>query len=285
MTVGGPADTVSSTEHPRLHYQVVDNAADAGHHRIAFLHGLFGQGRNWTTIARRLSDDYSSALIDLPNHGRSDWTSTVSYPAQADQVAALLTAIAQDARWTLVGHSMGGKIAMALALRHPQLVHQLCVVDIAPVGYPVQREFTSYVQAMRSLDLTTLASREAADSQLADQVPNATVRAFLLQNLRRAGNGWRWQMNLQLLGDQLDTLGGWPALATDPYPGPTLWVAGTESRYVLPEFAPAMRALFPHVRTVRVKGAGHWVHAEQPEAFVHVLRTALSTAGRNHPAP
>lgn len=275
MTTDDSAD--SSTEHPQLYYKLVDNDPAARHGRIAFLHGLFGQGRNWTTIARWLADDYSSALIDLPNHGRSDWTSSLSYPAQADQVAELLTAIDKDERWTLVGHSMGGKVAMALALRHPRLVKQLCVVDIAPVDYPAQREFHSYVQAMRSLDLTNLDSREAADSQLASRVPRATVRAFLLQNLRRAGEGWRWQMNLQLLGDELDTLGRWPTLSVDPYPGPALWVAGSESDYIRPEYAPAMRALFPQVRTVRVKGAGHWVHSEQPEAFVHVLRTALSS--------
>lgn len=274
MTNDGARSDASTTT-PRLHYSVLDHNQAAQHPRIAFLHGLFGQGRNWTTIARRLADDYSSTLIDLPNHGRSDWTSTVSYPAQADQVAKLLTALGGSDDWTLVGHSMGGKIAMALALRHPALVARLCVVDMSPVDYPVQTEFADYVQAMRSIDLTTLSSREAADEQLSTGVPDPNVRAFLLQNLRHAGSGWRWQMNLQLLGDQLSTLGGWPHLDAEPFPGPTLWIAGANSGYVRPEYAPAMRALFPQTRTVRIKGAGHWVHSERPETFLNVLRTNL----------
>lgn len=274
MTADSPGQH-PKTAHPQLHYTLVDHDPAANHPRVAFLHGLFGQGRNWMTIARRLADGYASALIDLPNHGRSDWTSTVSYPTQADQVAALLSTLDENNGWTLVGHSMGGKIAMTLALRYPKLVQWLCVVDMAPVAYPVQREFAGYVDAMLSLDLDTLPSRETADEQLANGVPDPNVRGFLLQNLRRAGTGWRWQMNLSLLGDQLQTLGGWPDMNPEPYTGPTLWIAGANSNYVLPAYATAMRALFPQTRTVRVKGAGHWVHSEQPETFLQVLRTNL----------
>jgi pimeloyl-ACP methyl ester carboxylesterase len=258
---------------PQLYYRTLDQAPQADHPRIAFLHGLFGQGRNWTTIGRRLSDRYAVTLIDLPNHGHSAWTSQMDYPQQADQVAALLADLGDD--WTVVGHSMGGKIAMALALRHRRLVQRLCVVDIAPVDYPGQREFSGYVRAMRSLDLDTLPSREAADQQLRPAVPSPTVRAFLLQNLRRDGDHWRWQMNLATIGDRLETLGHWPQPDTEPYPGPTLWIAGAESDYIRREYEPAMRALFPHLRTARVKGAGHWVHSEQPETFLQVLRTNL----------
>ncbi len=258
---------------PQLYYRTLDEAPQDHHPRIAFLHGLFGQGRNWTTIARRLSDRYATTLIDLPNHGRSDWTSQIGYPEQADQVAALLTDLGDD--WTLVGHSMGGKVAMALALRRPQVVQRLCVVDIAPIDYPGQREFAGYVRAMRSLDLATLPSRDAADEQLRAAVPSPTVRAFLLQNLRRDGDRWRWQMNLQTIGDDLETFGHWPKLDTEPYPGPTLWIGGADSDYVRREYEPAMRALFPRLRTAWVKGAGHWVHSEQPGRFLQVLRTNL----------
>lgn len=273
MTID-PTRRGTVTEHPRLHYITQDDQP-GDHHRIAFLHGLFGQGRNWNTIARRLSDRYAVTLVDLPNHGRSDWTSRLSYPDQADQVADLMAQLGGEDQWTLVGHSMGGKIAMALALRRPELLQRLCVVDIAPVTYPAQRDFTGYIDAMRSLDLATLPSREAADQQLASAVPSPTIRAFLLQNLRRDGSGWRWQMNLRLLGDHLDALGGWPELEAAPYPGPTLWIAGAESGYIRSDDEPIMRGYFPQLRTVRVKGAGHWVHSEQPETFRQVLDAFL----------
>jgi esterase len=146
------------------------------------------------------------------------------------------------------------------------------VVDIAPVRYAGLSSFADYVRGMRALDLDALDGRATADRELTASVPDPVVRSFLLQNLRREGSGWRWQMNLQLLGDRLDDLADWPDLHAEPYPGPTLWLAGAESGYVTAENAPAMRALFPRVQLVTVKKAGHWVHAEQPEVFVSALR-------------
>ena len=109
-------------------------------------------------------------------------------------------------------------------------------------------------------------------------MPEPAIRGFLLQNLRRdhpPAGGWRWQMNLALLGDHLADMGGWPDLDAEPYPGPVLWLAGAESRYVRPEYAPAMRALFPRVQLVTVKDAGHWLHSDQPEVFLAIMRRFL----------
>ncbi|MGY4720414.1 alpha/beta fold hydrolase [Naumannella huperziae] len=245
----------------------------AGEPDVAFAHGLFGQGKNWTQIAKALTPGHTSLLVDMPDHGRSPWTELVDYPGYADLVAETL---APHAPLDLVGHSMGGKIAMQVALRRPELVRRLVVVDIAPADYRGLSAFGDYVAAMRAIDLAALPDREAADEALRDGVPDPVVRGFLLQNLRRASapENWRWQMNLGLLGDQLDRLGEWPA--TDAtFDGPVLWVAGAESDYVRPEHREAMRALFPRVRSVRVKGAGHWVHSEQPDAFVRTLRAFL----------
>lgn len=263
-----------------LHHSDLDQDPDAGHPRVAFCHGLFGQGRNWTTVAKPLSDRYAVTLIDMPNHGRSDWTDSVDYRQVADLVADFLREHGEDDRWSLVGHSMGGKIAMMIALRHPDLVQRLCVVDIAPIDYQGRGEFDRYVRAMRGLDLSTLGGREQADEQLAGEITNPTVRGFLLQNLRRptagsTGEGWRWQMNLQLLGDHLQDLSDWPDPGGQPYTGPTLWVAGAKSDYIRDQDLPAMRELFPQVRRIRVKGAGHWVHSEQPEIFGQVLEAFL----------
>nr|WP_231747637.1 alpha/beta fold hydrolase [Auraticoccus cholistanensis] len=248
--------------------------------RVVFCHGLFGQGRNWTQVGRALTDRHRVLLVDLPNHGRSAWTERVDYLDMADAVAGLLDPADPVA---LVGHSMGGKVAMALALRHPALVERLCVVDVAPVSYPSMSTFAGYVRAMRAVDLDALTSREDADAALREAVPDPVVRGFLLQNLRRerrpgGGDGWRWQMNLQALGDQLEALRQFPAeqlAQAEPFAGPTAWVAGEHSDYVLPEHEETMRGWFPRTRLVTVKGAGHWVHSEQPEVFQAVLRRFL----------
>lgn len=245
--------------------------------RVLFCHGLFGQGRNWNNIARSLSDTYRVTAVDLPNHGRSAWTSRVDYLEMAEQLAEL---VAADDPVALVGHSMGGKVAMALSLRRPELVERLCVVDMAPVHYDSAREFGRYIAAMQAMDLSAIKTREEAEAALAQAAPDPGVRAFLLQNLRREGTGWRWQANLEVIGRDLGALSDWPAelAAAAPYEGPVLWVAGQNSRYITDDAAPTMRRSFPRVQKVTIKGAGHWVHSDQPETFLSVLRAFLTQA-------
>ncbi len=242
--------------------------------RVVFCHGLFGQGRNWTQAAKALSAEHRVLLLDMPNHGRSPWTETFDYLELADLVAAELG----DEPVALVGHSMGGKIAMCLALRHPELVERLAVVDVAPVAYPSGREFVGYIETMQGLDLAALESRSEAEDALREAVPNPVVRSFLLQNLRRGDDGWHWQVNLDLLGDSMPGLTGWPAeaLGEATYDGPVLWVGGADSDYIADEHAEEMDRRFPRNRRVLVKGAGHWVHSEQPEVFLEVLRRFLA---------
>jgi pimeloyl-ACP methyl ester carboxylesterase len=243
---------------------------------IVFCHGLFGQGRNWTAIAKALADGHRTLLVDLPHHGRSSWSESFDYVDVADQLADLLDdRFGRDDPVTLVGHSMGGKAAMVTALRSPALVQRLCVVDIAPVDYGGSDEFAGYVEAMQALDLGSLQRRADADEALRPAVPNRTVRDFLLQNLRHESGGWRWQVNLEVLGRDLDALSGWPADSLDglaPFEGPVLWMAGGDSGYVRSEHDAEMRRLFPHTRKIVVKGAGHWVHAQRPDVVVEALR-------------
>lgn len=245
--------------------------------RVVFCHGLFGQGRNWTHIARSLADAYRVTLLDLPNHGRSAWTDRIDYLQMADAVAALAS---EDDPIALVGHSLGGKVAMALALRHPDVVAKLCVVDIAPAAHSSGSEFRRYIDAMQQMDLATIHNRQDAEDALTEAVPDASVRAFLLQNLRRDGASWRWQANLDLLGRDLETIAGWPAALRDaePYRGPVLWLAGANSDYITEDDAPVMRKLFPRVHKISIKGAGHWVHADQPEIFLNVVRGFLAAS-------
>ncbi|WP_199286661.1 alpha/beta fold hydrolase [Nocardioides houyundeii] len=241
---------------------------------VVFCHGLFGQGRNWTQIAKALPD-HRVLLVDLPNHGRSAWTEDLDLIEDAHRLADVLG----PEPVTLVGHSMGGKVAMLTALLHPERVSRLCVVDVSPVSYRHTSEFAAYIAAMQAIDLTLLERRDDADRQLREAVPNPTVRGFLLQNLRREDDGWRWQINLATLGEQLAEIGGWPEeglAGVAPYDGPVLWIAGADSAYVLDEYAPAMESLFPRVRRVTIKNAGHWVHSEQPETFIAVLKRFLT---------
>jgi pimeloyl-ACP methyl ester carboxylesterase len=252
---------------------------------VVFCHGLFGQGRNWTQIGKALATEHRVLLVDLPHHGRSPWAGHFDFLDIADQLAGLLDA---SDPVTLVGHSMGGKVAMVAALTHPDVVERLCVVDVAPVAYTDAGEFDRYVAAMSGLDLASLETRDEADGRLAGEIPDPVVRSFLLQNLRRDGESWRWQLNLRVLGDDLDAIRGWPEDAVsgrDPYPGPVLWVAGERSGYVRDDHARAMERWFPRRRLVTVKGAGHWVHSEKPAVLVEVLRRFLPTAAPSGQTP
>lgn len=250
--------------------------------RIAFLHGLFGQGRNWMSVAKALAGpDHTGAralLVDLPNHGRSPWTQEFSFADYAQQVVDTLAAQAPGERWTLVGHSLGGKTAMYAALAHPQIIERLAVVDIAPKTYGHLHRFAEYVRAMKDLPLEEIHTRAEADRAFASAEPSPAVRAFLLQNLRRDKGHWRWQANLDLvLADAARgaeaRMGSWPddAAAYSPYDGPVLLLAGDESPYVEEGDADAMRELFPKTVQLTIKGAGHWTHTDAPEVVIEAL--------------
>ena len=246
--------------------------------RVVFLHGLFGQGRNFTQVAAALRPELRSVLVDLPNHGRSAWTDTVDYVDVADVVAHWLRDhLGDDGPAHVVGHSMGGKVAMVLALRHPDLVDRLVVVDIAPASSEGAGEFEHLLDSLADLDLEALERRGDADDLLASAIDDERVRGFLLQNLRSARSGFHWQANLALLRRELEVIGDFPDLEAT-FDHPVLWVAGERSDYVQPQHAATMRRLFPRTRSVTIKGAGHWVHSEQPEAFVSTLRAFLLAA-------
>ncbi|MGY2080689.1 alpha/beta fold hydrolase [Modestobacter sp. SYSU DS0657] len=260
--------------------------------RVVFVHGLFGQGRNWTTIAKALADDgHRVTLLDLPNHGHSPWTDRVDYGDMAEFVAAELALLGEPV--TLVGHSMGGKVAMQLALRWPELLRALVVVDIAPVDYPETggrtddpdeeaSAFAAFIAAMQAVDVDALETREDADRALRDAVPSTMVRGFLLQSLVRDGQeGWKWRLNLETLARDLGELRRFPEPEPGAtYDGPVLWIAGANSHYVLDDDRPRMDELFPSTRLVRVKNAGHWVHSEQPEVFLETVRRFLQQVER-----
>lgn len=253
-----------------LHHLVVGS----GPHTAVFLHGLFGQGKNFGSIATSLSDVATSYLTDLPNHGGSPWTETFSLDNQAAVVAEWLYQTF-DHPVALIGHSLGGKIAMRVALQAPELIDKLMVVDISPARNVEAAQFVNLVAALRTLDLGAVTSRTQADDELTELIPDRTVRRFLLQNLRQKNGVWFWLPNLDLLADSLHAVGGWPAIDGE-FDGPVVWVAGGRSPYILPEHAEPMRRLFPRVRQVTLNNAAHWVHADEPEAFASITRLFLT---------
>ncbi|PZO70553.1 MAG: alpha/beta hydrolase [Kocuria palustris] len=242
---------------------------------VAFLHGLMGRGKNFTRFAKDLSAQYTSLLVDLPNHGTSGWTDEFSYEDMADTVAEALRAKAGDRKIMLVGHSMGGKVAMLIALRHPELIERLMVVDISPGrSWEGGGVFPHLLGSLRELDLANVENRGDADAKLAEAIPEDSVRLFLLQNLRYSDGAWGWQPNLELLYQSLEEIGGFP-VTNQSFDGPVLWVAGSKSDYVSEAKLPLMSQLFPRVELRTVQGAGHWVHSEKPEEFEQLLQELI----------
>lgn len=248
---------------------------------LIILHGLFGSGRNWGAIAKRLARSYTVYALDLPNHGRSPWwDEPLTYPAMAEAVREFLDAHALPAA-TVIGHSMGGKTAMQLALKHSDRVAALVVVDIAPVQY-AGREHLSIIRAMQAADLQNVQRRAEVERQLEDAVSVEAIRKFLMQNLvqREDGSGLRWQINLEGLARSLDALMDFPIEPDmEPYGGPAYFLAGGASDYVLPEHEPAIHRLFLDHELHRLEGCGHWLHAEAPALFTEHVMDFLAHAG------
>jgi len=243
---------------------------------VAILHGLFGAGRNWATIAQHLATTYRVIAFDLRNHGGSPWADTMDYREMAEDICAAMRARGYQ-RYGLIGHSMGGKVAMVSALTEPRAVEKLVVVDIAPVTYPTS-PYLAYVQAMRALDLGTITRRREADARLTETARNSAERAFLLQNLVFEGDTPRWRINLAALEPALPTLAGFPAMqAGATYKRPALFIAGGKSASLEPGHEAAVMALFPAAVIMRIAEAGHWVHADAPDAFLGLVEPFLGT--------
>ena len=241
---------------------------------VVALHGLLGRARNLAGIGRVLEASHAVWLADLRNHGSSPWSDEMTYAAMAADVAALIEREGLGPV-TMIGHSMGGKVAMCLALTRPELVDRLVVVDIAPVRYA--QGYEGFVRAMQACDLAPPRRRADVDAQLAATVPDPAMRAFLLQNLETRDGALAWQPNLAGLLAAMPELTDFPeALAGRRYAGPTRALRGARSDYVDAAGAAALRGYFPDATVATVPDAGHWPHAEQPVAFQRLLAEALA---------
>lgn len=239
---------------------------------LLILHGLLGSARNWGAVAKALGERRPVLAVDLPNHGGSPWTEIMDYPFMAREVAAVIEGL--GGRAAVMGHSMGGKAAMTLALTRPELVERLVVVDIAPVSY--SHTFAPYIKAMRAVPLAEIKTRAEVDEALRPQIADKGVRAFLLQNLEGGAGGYRWRANLAVLGAHMDDILAFPRFPDGiRYEGETLFVAGGTSDYIRPEHEDVIAALFPRAETVEIPGAGHWVHADNPAGFMQAVGSFL----------
>jgi pimeloyl-ACP methyl ester carboxylesterase len=236
---------------------------------ILIAHGLFGSARNWNVIAKRLSETRFVISVDMRNHGASPWEAPHSYAAMAEDLAQVIARF--GGRADVIGHSMGGKAAMVLALRHGTAVRRLVVADIAPVSYGHTQQ--GMIDAMRSVDLGAVTTRGDADRQLALSVAEPGVRAFLLQSLDVKEK--RWRLNLDQLEADMGAVLSFPEVA-GTFDGPVLMLSGAASDYVRPEHRARIKALFPAARFAKIPGAGHWLHAEKPREFEAAVAAFLA---------
>lgn len=239
---------------------------------VVLAHGLFGQGRNLGALARRLAEDRRVVTLDMRNHGDSPQDDDHSYKAMAGDLAEAIEDL--GGRADLVGHSMGGKAAMVAALTGPQMIRKLAVMDIAPVAYGHSQNHL--IDAMQALDTTRITRRSEADAALAAHIPEPGLRAFLLQSLDLKASPVRWRMNLPVLRATMGTVTGWPDdLPRGSFEGPVMALAGARSDYVDEAGQQALRDYFPQARIVTLKNAGHWMHADAPEAVAETLAVFL----------
>ena len=235
---------------------------------LLIAHGLYGSGRNWGVIAKRLSDQRRVVAVDMRNHGLSPWKETHSYNDLAGDLAEVLEKL--EGPFDVLGHSMGGKSSMILALTRPELVNRLIVADIAPVAYGHTQ--IQYINAMKAVDLSGVERRADAAPLLAPYVDDPQLIPFFLQSLDVKNR--RWTLNLDILEIEMPKILGFPDISAS-YLGKTLFLSGGLSDYVKRDDRDYTKGLFPKSQFLKIPGAGHWLHAEKPREFEAAVRAWL----------
>lgn len=245
---------------------------------LLVMHGVFGSQANWGWHSKQLSEHYAVYGVDLRNHGDSPHDPQLSYVLMAEDVRRLLQDLDIPSCY-LLGHSMGGKVAMQLALSHPELIERLIVVDIAPVTYRGGgEEHAKIIASMKGLNLDSLQSRKEAEDKLSRHIEDPDTLQFILTNLERnPAGGYRWRLNLDAIEENYDLLRVGPQ-ADGPFDKPTLFIKGELSNYIREKNEAEIKRLFPRASIETVKDAGHWVHAEKPQE-VQRLITAFLPSG------
>jgi esterase len=241
---------------------------------LLILHGLFGSHSNWGMHSNFFSSFFRVIGVDLRNHGASPHYDAQDYEAMATDIHELLDFLAID-RCCMIGHSMGGKVAMQLALNSPNMIDRLIVVDISPVTYPARAGgHLEMIDAMRGLELAIFKSREEVESALVSFIPDQSTRQFMLTNLVRADSGFKWRLNLRAIKENYDSLRLAPD-AKSKFMGRVLFLNGELSRYVIDDHHAQIHSYFPNAEFETIADAGHWLHSEQPLRFQKAVKNFL----------
>ncbi|WP_422007691.1 alpha/beta fold hydrolase [Roseivirga pacifica] len=252
---------------PQLNYKTFGEGEP-----LIILHGLFGSLDNWITLAKKFADNYKVYIVDQRNHGLSFHDDTWDYDVMAEDLCEFMSTERLD-KAHLIGHSMGGKTVMNFAVKYPEKVDKLIVADIGPKYYPVHH--TTIIKALYSIDVNALSSRNEADEQMQKLISEFGVRQFLLKNLQRDGDSFRWKMNLDVIAKNIEEVG--KALNQNAtYPQPTLFIRGGKSDYIQDGDFNTIHSIFPKSKIETIAGAGHWLHAEKPAEFFQLVTEFLA---------
>lgn len=250
-----------------------DEFGTPGNPPIVILHGFFASSRNWRQIARKLGEKYHVFVPDIRNHGSSPHTVLMDYPHIAADVADFMDRQGLQSA-ALIGHSMGGKAAMWFALHYPGRVDNLIIVDIAPVSY--RHSFDDLIAAMMGLPLEDLSNRKQAEDWLSEAIPDQGFRQFLLQNLVLSEGEYAWKIDLENFKRNAPNIISFPEINShQAFSAKVLFITGAESQYILPDYVDAVYMLFPSAILEKVADAGHWVHAQAPQAFIKIVEDYL----------
>ncbi len=239
---------------------------------LIVLHGLFGMSDNWLSIGRQLANFCRVFLLDLRNHGQSPHSTQMNYSLMAEDVVEFLTDH-QVEQPVILGHSMGGKVAMTLALNYQALISELIVVDIAPRAY-THSHFKRFLQSLLKLDLSRFKTRAEIDQALAQTIPQLAIRQFLLKNLKRTPQGFAWKLNLTAIYHNLENILS-AVQSSHPFSKPTLFVRGEKSDYITTADHATILQLFPKAKIKTIAGATHWVHADAPQQLLNEVKDFL----------
>jgi esterase len=236
------------------------------------IHGLFGSLDNLSMLRRELEDNFQILSVDLPDHGKSQFTESFSYQNYANLLLALIDKL-DIPQLSLVGHSMGGKVAMKMALEKPTIISNLIILDIAPVAY--EPRHSNVFAGLHNVELEIISDRKQADESLGKTIDEPGVRQFLSKSLYQTDSAWQWRFNLALLYRDYDKISE-AIVSSQAYNGPTLFIKGERSDYLKAEYRDAVLALFPKSSFKVVGNAGHWLHAEKPAICGRIITDFLA---------
>lgn len=241
---------------------------------VIILHGIFGVSDNWVTIGKKLAEKFSVYIPDQRNHGQSPHSVTFNYYALADDLLEFIREYKLE-KPIIIGHSMGGKVAMTFALEHPEMIEKLVVVDISPRKYPGRNVHFDMINAMMAVDFDNVETREDVEKQLLESIPNKRIRLFVMKSLyRKTKDTFDWRLNLEAISANMDFVFD-GVESTDTYRGPTLFIRGGRSDYIQDSDTPLIKDLFPNAQIQIIDDASHWVHADSPEELCRLFSLFL----------